>query len=954
MIEQIQDPSQLLARNDSFRAHAQTSQLEGATNIDALKRTDSRNHVRNTLMMLLCPRVERTHCNTLLIIACIAFILSCCCCKVAANTESSDDASAQIAPEWDADTEAALARLLVKRFAHLFDQQQLALSLAAAAVAHNISTSILAHADGQNANQTAEEPLEVRRANQVDRKRADQSAATSKAQQQQQPSMQRNYFRVLDRVFSRVELPEPHVVSRVFAQNSQGSSANPLQRGTSSGLVVVASSAAAAAAAAAATGAHCMPHVGCVDELPNLPSLLIKRSNVTSSFTFYTASGPKTGYKILYEPIVHHQLADNASSIMANKDAESSGAELPNRQSPKTQTGQRRVSSESRLKQQQQQQHSWLKAVRVMHTQELPFSLASLEASGFNSSHNTRIIVGGYFAKDNEHWIDELVRQWQQLEPHSNIIKVSWSDANRGLYHTAAHNSRIVARQLSLLLYYLNQMFAIDLSKFHIVGHSLGAHIAGFVGADNGGKVARITGLDPAGPIFVELDATHRLDPADARFVDVLHTNGGPITKGALGLSEPLGHVDYYANGGAQQPGCYFSSVTKSILDPVERVACSHRRSYRYFIELIRMAIQHKQAASNESTEARAAGDDAHDETLSTHHRDLPITRNVWPRAFLFDARNDELARLVQPEIALVTWSLRRRDRLVSSASLVAHVANAVQHATHRSSQADAQQTSQTDRHTTTTTTSSVQQANARQLFARVPTLRREPDVQHQHHQAAAGVPVSRPIEFHTLKSSFPHGNRGLYYFRTRDDAPYFASKQWVLALRTDANTRRKLTLSVRLDGHAATEAELDEMPGAIVFVPNDERVSSLLDASPVGECAAQQQHAHDTSGNATAKWIPQLSLMWRNRGFNLQLVQPQRDAQRLYLSDIEMSLLDCDQTSGATNVIRYWPYARTSSSSANNVSLEHSNEPAHNAVLVRNQWHKFEGRFELRPYANV
>jgi hypothetical protein len=45
-----------------------------------------------------------------------------------------------------------------------------------------------------------------------------------------------------------------------------------------------------------------------------------------------------------------------------------------------------------------------------------------------------------------------------------------------------------------------------------------------------------------------------RLDPSDALFVDVIHTNGG--LNGDL---EQCGHVDFYMNGGISQPGCFES-----------------------------------------------------------------------------------------------------------------------------------------------------------------------------------------------------------------------------------------------------------------------------------------------------------------------------------------------------------------------------------------------------------
>jgi hypothetical protein len=57
--------------------------------------------------------------------------------------------------------------------------------------------------------------------------------------------------------------------------------------------------------------------------------------------------------------------------------------------------------------------------------------------------------------------------------------------------------------------------------------------------------------LDPAMPLFVTNDKNKKVDPGDALFVDVLHTNA--LWKGKL---EASGHVDFYANGGLTQPGC--------------------------------------------------------------------------------------------------------------------------------------------------------------------------------------------------------------------------------------------------------------------------------------------------------------------------------------------------------------------------------------------------------------
>ena len=69
-------------------------------------------------------------------------------------------------------------------------------------------------------------------------------------------------------------------------------------------------------------------------------------------------------------------------------------------------------------------------------------------------------------------------------------------------------------------------------------GHSLGAHVAGYAGKyfqerHNGTKLERITGCDPAGPMFQhsadESIRQVRLDRDDAKLVDIIHTNAGEL-----------------------------------------------------------------------------------------------------------------------------------------------------------------------------------------------------------------------------------------------------------------------------------------------------------------------------------------------------------------------------------------------------------------------------------------
>ena len=133
------------------------------------------------------------------------------------------------------------------------------------------------------------------------------------------------------------------------------------------------------------------------------------------------------------------------------------------------------------------------------------------------------------------------------------VLLVGWGHGSGALpfrdpayYWQAAANTRYmgvsVARVLSsivdrvaILSNHLN--YHLD---FHCIGHSLGAHICGFTGQTLGTishtGLTRISGLDPAGPLFasdvpypfnwLDIAPEARLHRQDAEYVDVIHTGG--------------------------------------------------------------------------------------------------------------------------------------------------------------------------------------------------------------------------------------------------------------------------------------------------------------------------------------------------------------------------------------------------------------------------------------------
>lgn len=57
--------------------------------------------------------------------------------------------------------------------------------------------------------------------------------------------------------------------------------------------------------------------------------------------------------------------------------------------------------------------------------------------------------------------------------------------------------------------------------------------------------------MNPAGPLFDVNNPAERLDFTDAEYVEVIHTESS-----TFGIEAPIGHVNFYPNGGHSQPGC--------------------------------------------------------------------------------------------------------------------------------------------------------------------------------------------------------------------------------------------------------------------------------------------------------------------------------------------------------------------------------------------------------------
>lgn len=241
-------------------------------------------------------------------------------------------------------------------------------------------------------------------------------------------------------------------------------------------------------------------------------------------------------------------------------------------------------------------------------------------------------ISHGFLEGGHKAWIQEMADALLNLEGNAaaTVVVVDWRSGSQPPYGQAVANIRLVGVMTAHLIHNFYDIFGLsDLDNFHFIGHSLGAHLGGYCGhalqKKFNIKLGRITGLDPAAPYFTDTVTIVRLDRSDAKYVDIIHSNAMPLYFSGFGISEPIGHVDFYPNGGSTQPGCkkgdspgrgdsQYQLIAKS-------VGCNHERSYQFFTESINPSCPFM-AVQCESFEAFEAGNCT---TCDNKHHCLPV-----------------------------------------------------------------------------------------------------------------------------------------------------------------------------------------------------------------------------------------------------------------------------------------------------------------------------------------
>ncbi|XP_046440216.1 pancreatic lipase-related protein 2-like isoform X2 [Daphnia pulex] len=140
---------------------------------------------------------------------------------------------------------------------------------------------------------------------------------------------------------------------------------------------------------------------------------------------------------------------------------------------------------------------------------------AALQASNFDRKNPTRIYAHGFTGNGQNHWSLRLRDRFLEKED-CNFINVDWRHLAAGPdYPRAVANVQLVGSLTGSFVKFLVLKGA-DLRRVHLIGFSLGAHVVGKAGQTMNGEIPRITGLDPAYPLFEEASADEKKAEKDS------------------------------------------------------------------------------------------------------------------------------------------------------------------------------------------------------------------------------------------------------------------------------------------------------------------------------------------------------------------------------------------------------------------------------------------------------
>ncbi|XP_047019676.1 lipase member H-B-like [Helicoverpa zea] len=190
----------------------------------------------------------------------------------------------------------------------------------------------------------------------------------------------------------------------------------------------------------------------------------------------------------------------------------------------------------------------------------------------------TMIFTGGWESKPSGP-ANTAMMQACFTKNDTNCCILNWeTEASCALgYACVVNRVETVGDQFGAALVVLLQNGILFVERLILMGHSLGSHVNGGAGrrtAASNYTLQRMTGLDPAGPLFNPPSTYRPFSYTDADYTEVVHTDAG-----GYGIRNSTVSVQFWPN--TDQPNSQNACVGST--DPM----CSHNMAWRFAAESI-------------------------------------------------------------------------------------------------------------------------------------------------------------------------------------------------------------------------------------------------------------------------------------------------------------------------------------------------------------------------------
>lgn len=185
----------------------------------------------------------------------------------------------------------------------------------------------------------------------------------------------------------------------------------------------------------------------------------------------------------------------------------------------------------------------------------------TIKKSHFNASHPTRFYITNYGVPGVNDYV--WFRNSYLTLGNFNLIMITVDHPNE---QKSIPDIKFLGIIAAYTIRLLRDTYGVNPAEITIIGYGIGAHAAGFAGRAlkrDGQPLGAIVAIDP----FNEVTGEKWLQKTDALYVQTIKTS-------PFGISEPLGHANFYVNYGLEQPRC-----------GGDHIHCTHPRGHVLFAE---------------------------------------------------------------------------------------------------------------------------------------------------------------------------------------------------------------------------------------------------------------------------------------------------------------------------------------------------------------------------------